>query len=386
MSKVRKSSTGKQGRRQFTPRQAILFGRIEQLCCDASEKEFFPVKIAAIRGGGSLFRLEPNPKDADLSIVYSDLRTAAALSFNSFFIEFFEFGRYEHRTTPQADLQRFVDETKNKEATRFYETYSRWLGNASWASIYKPFQMIAFNVYMNRISGKPIGGIFCEIMVKSMIRARYPRLQLAELTRDARSVLKMNLATIWTPGARFNPATIAISAVDRASEDAISLIRDYHRAKSASEYYHRAIQSAMNLANTDDRKWPAQIEELAEKAVNVLNSDEDDVADVDMPVSTLRKTVKSLWHRIDCQRRLLEEVLCYKTFPGNRTWGLDSRHRSLEQYLATHLFGRMGRQRTRQWLPFLEDEGLCVSSLVHEEQIRLKGKSEVPSKKAAKVR
>jgi hypothetical protein len=138
----------------------------------------------------------------------------------------------------------------------------------------------------------------------------------------------------------------------------------------------------MNLANTNDRKWPAQIEELAEKAVNVLNSDEGDVADVDMPVSTLRKTVKSLWHRIDCQRCLLEEVVCYKTFSGNRTWCLDSRQRSLEQYLATHLFGRMGRQRTRQWLPFVEDEGLYISSLVHEEQIRLKGKSEVPRKAA----
>lgn len=99
-----------------------------------------------------------------------------------------------------------------------------------------------------------------------------------------------------------------------------------------------------------------------------------------MPVSTLRKTVKSLWHRIDCQRRLLEEVLCYKTSPYNRSWGIESRPISLEQYLATDLFGSMGRQRTRQWLPFVEDEGLCVSSLVHEEQIRLKGKSEVPSK------
>ncbi|MFO0792363.1 MAG: hypothetical protein U0805_23125 [Pirellulales bacterium] len=379
--KMLKKFVGKHGKPQFTPRQATLFGRIEQLCCDASVAEFFPVNITAIRGGGSLFRLEPNPKDADLSIVYSDLQTAAALSFNCFFAEFFKFGRdYERRTTPQDDLQRFVDETKNKEATRFYETYRRWLGDASWASIYKPFQMIAFNVYTHQMSGKPIGVIFCDIMVKSMIRARYPRLQLAELTRDARSAMKMNLTTIWTPGTHFNPVAIASSAGKRASEDSVSLSKDYHRAKSASEYYHRAIQLAINLENSDARKWPTQIEELAEQAMNMLNSDEDNATDVDMPVGVLRKTVKSLWHRIVCQRRLLEEIVGYKTRRYSRTWGLDSRHRSLEQYLATHLFGRMGRERTRMWLPFVADEGLRASNLVHEEQVRLKGKSEVPRK------
>jgi hypothetical protein len=240
--------------------------------------------------------------------------------------------------------------------------------------------MIAFNVYTHQMSGKPIGGIFCEIMMRSMIRARYPRLQLAELTRDARSTMKMNLATIWTPGTRFNPVVIASSAGERANEDLVSLTRDYHRANSASEYYHRAIQLAIKLENSDERKWPTEIEELAEKAVNVQNSDDDNASEVDTPVAVLRKTVKSLWHRIDCQRRLLEKIVWYKTCEVTRTWGLVSHHITLEQYLADDLFGSMGRQRTRLWLPFVIDEGLNVSDLVHGEQIRVKGKSEVPGK------
>ena len=365
----------------FTPRQTVLIDRLRRLCELAEIDDYFPQRITEIRGGGSLFRLEPSPNDADLSITYVDSESGAAMSFNRVFIEFDDFARGKnYPQTPSQLYSNFANKSELDEARKYQDIYSNWLANCSWSALDRAQDHVFLRDENLKWFEKPVCYALANLMTRRLVRANLPRLQIAELTQRSSVGMKMKLTTIWTPDMPFDPLTIVAASSSHCNEDETSLIPDYHRNLNASTLLEMAISKAMKLRNGDSRSWPKQIEQLRNEAWKILQESEDDTTQVSLTTAEIRKTLKAIRKYFDFQQELLKEIINYKTSPHSRRWGLDNRNISLEQYLATFMFGRMGKSRTRAWLKFTEQLGLDLAPLVHAEQIRLKGRSEVPER------
>ena len=363
---------------EFTPRQTVLMDRIAHLCEVAGQADFFPLQMLEIKGGGSLFRLEPNPNDADLSILYAQSTTEASKAFNAFFVEFEDFSfKHEYDLTPMKLLPKFLKTSTGRASRKYERVFGRWLEAASWPAFEKALQHTWLRDDQFGWTSKPICPALSQVITKRMIASRWPRLQIVALAQQDWEDMKMKMTTIWTTSQTFDADVILAASSQHIAEDGASLLPDFRRETKVSQILADAIALATMTPERDSRDWPEAICDLRNQAYKLSSKSEQDHSPVDMSVLELRKSLKKQRKYIEFQEAILREIMLYKCGPYLRTWMRDSRHRSLEQYLATDMFGGMGKARTRSWLKWAIELGFDIASLVHTEQLRLKGRSEV---------
>ncbi|MGN6546574.1 MAG: hypothetical protein ACTHK7_16080, partial [Aureliella sp.] len=255
--------------RSFTKRQAVLVNRIQQLCDMAAIPERFPINITMIRGGGSLFRLEPNPKDVDLAITFTPLETRASTSFNKTFAKLMAFAAERaDGETPAETWDAFVARC----SSRYSSTYRRWLEGSTWSAIYRTLEHI--DLHLDGAGdwfGKPICHALAHLFTRRMVRGTLPGVQIAELDPCSDTCMKMHLSVLWTPERPFDPNLILDSAVQHRAADEASLVPDYWRVKRAAVLYRSAISTALKLRARNCNAWPAEVKSLSDEAYQALH-------------------------------------------------------------------------------------------------------------------
>lgn len=346
----------------FSARQQVLFDRLRGLC-ERAENDHYPVKIITIWGGGSLFRLYPNPRDVDLWVETEPSTTEASLCFNHSFLALYELAEQrDFSISPQEALESLLGE-KASDHSRFEELFSHWISGLTWPSV----------KYVICSTPKALIRRLCT---KRLMEAEFPRLQILGFGKRS-DCLKMKMTKIWSRDLPFDPQTIISAAPRHLEHDRATLVPDYHRLHKASEAFSEAVRSAAALRPRDIKGWPRAISKLRDRAEGLYESDEIDESPVSIPTQELRSRVKALRDRICCHRAVLPEIVTFKC----RAWTRRARRRmfrGLEWHLAFVVFGSSGRQRTRKWLRILRNEGFDLAWQVDYLQRIRKGTSDVP--------
>lgn len=243
---------------QFTKRQTVLLDRIEQLLSRADD---LPCPIIEAWGGGSLFRLDPSPKDADCVFRYED----------------------EHRLW---DWFREVVELGDEDVARAAESsglsslpdcdqavLNGWIEAFSWSDL--------------RDHGALSSVVFLpDRLTKRLIKNGYPGISVVELTKDTKpTAWRMTLTKFWSRGSVFDRAKLLASAAELDESDRENLLQQLAEFRHANQLYHEAI------AEQDDDK-----RQRADRLTGSPGPDPiENVAtlELDEPTQTVRRMVKN---------------------------------------------------------------------------------------------
>ncbi|TWT64366.1 hypothetical protein [Rubinisphaera italica] len=288
----------------FTARQNVLFDRIESLIERAA---WFPHPIVEIWGGGSLFRLEPSPKDADCVFRFDGVHPLWEWFLPIAKSDFADSILEEARRNGLDDLAEIDRQTIVWWCESFHQAGLRQYS------------------FMDSSLQLPI------YLTKRLIKKNYPSISVVELTpRSDPTAWRMTLTKVWSKGTTFDRSALVDSAKALEESDRSNLLQQLAEFRKANRLLRECIQSwdqeKFQLAS--DYAGKTLPDKLA--AVRPSKSTK--------PTSDIRKMVKR-------QARLFEALDAAASVRSN-----DPAVIALEALTS--------QQKVKRWGPNLVDEGI----------------------------
>jgi len=199
---------------QLTKRQIVLLDRIEKLLSRAAD---LPCPIVEAWGGGSLFRLDPSPKDADCVFRYENEHRLW-----TWFREVVEFG--EEDIARVAHSRGLGSLPKSDQAV-----LNLWIEKFSWSDLrnHGPLSSIAF---------------LPDRLTKRIIKSSYPGISIVELTKDTKPTgWRMTLTKFWQLGSSFDRSQLLASARELDDSDRGNLLQQLAEFRQANQLFREAI-------------------------------------------------------------------------------------------------------------------------------------------------
>lgn len=314
---------------ELTKRQATLFGRIESLIERASR---FPHPIVEIWGGGSLFRLEPSPNDADCVFRYEGTHSSwdwFASLLPEYEGDILETAKAHGLTSlPEADravIEWWCDSFRESDLN-------------NWALVDPALVMP-------------------HLLTKRLIKRNYPRISVVELTpKSEPNAWRMELTKVWSLGESFELDRILNSAKHLEDSDRDKLLQQLAEFREATSLLIESIQ------NQDEAAFEKACGYAGVQGFQVPPA----LPKVKSSKSTadLRKLVKAESKKFEALRAAAcigstdPEVIAMDAITSLKKlkdWGprlvsegiLESPHLELAKFNVKHKFGRFGYDRLR---------------------------------------
>ena len=196
----------------FTKRQTILLDRLEALAVSANR---FPNPIVEIWGGGSLFRLEPSPKDADCVF-----RFETQHSLWGWFIEIVE----KH----DADILKAA--------------------KAGGLESFSPDEQDVIRWWCEAFSYRDLDGMFNLIeslsqrLTTRLIKKHFPRISVVQLTNASEpNAWRMTLTKAWEAGTTFDREKAVSEAGHLQEADRNQLLQQLAEFNTANQLLKESI-------------------------------------------------------------------------------------------------------------------------------------------------
>lgn len=289
---------------KFTARQNVLFDRIESLVERAA---WFPHPIVEIWGGGSLFRLEPSPKDADCVFRFDGVHPLwewfLPIAKSDFADSILEEARRNGLDELAADKRQII---------------------AWWCESFHQAGLRQYS-FMDSSIQLPI------YLTKRLIKKNYPSISVVELTsRSDPTAWRMTLTKVWSKGATFDRSALIESAKTLEESDRSNLLKQLAEFRRANRLLRECIQS------WDQEKFQLASDYAGQSLSGRLPAVRPSTSS--KPTSDIRKLVKR-------QSRLFEALDAAASVRSNDP-------------AAIALKALTSQQKVKRWGPHLVDEGI----------------------------